>query len=239
MSESQESSYYEIALTNRQVLVSFVILLTCVLTAFVSGAWLGRRGAEPVPAGGEQIAAVDGETATLDQLEEFKLLSERQQGGEPEAAPPKPNVAEPSRDTTLAEDFGSVPPPSTPPPPRQTSPPPSPPPPRPSPPPPRPSPPPPRPSPPPPVTTSTPAPAVAEGFIIQVLSTRDETRAQRVLNQLKQGGYRAFLSPVKVGTQVNYRVRIGPFPSRQPAENKAKEVNGKYKLDTWVTAASN
>ncbi len=81
--------------------------------------------------------------------------------------------------------------------------------------------------------------ATAEGFVIQVLSTRDEARAKRVLSQLQKGGYPAFLSPVQVGTQVNHRVRIGPYTTRPPAEKAAEEVNGKYKLDTWITAASN
>ena len=37
MSDSHEPSYYEIALTNRQVVVAFVILLICLLSAFFSG----------------------------------------------------------------------------------------------------------------------------------------------------------------------------------------------------------
>jgi DedD protein len=40
---SHEPSYYEIALTNRQVVVAFVILLTCVVAAFFSGVWIGRE----------------------------------------------------------------------------------------------------------------------------------------------------------------------------------------------------
>ena len=72
-----------------------------------------------------------------------------------------------------------------------------------------------------------------------MLSTRDEARAKRVLGQMRQGGYPAFLSPVQVGTQVNYRVRIGPYSTRPPAEKAAQAVNSKYKLDTWITAASN
>ncbi|HEY4594764.1 MAG TPA: hypothetical protein VIJ02_00070, partial [Thermoanaerobaculia bacterium] len=43
MSEPHEPSYYEIALTNRQVVVAFVILLTCLLGAFFSGVWIGRE----------------------------------------------------------------------------------------------------------------------------------------------------------------------------------------------------
>jgi DedD protein len=43
VSEPHEPSYYEIALTNRQVVVAFVILLTCLLGAFFSGVWIGRE----------------------------------------------------------------------------------------------------------------------------------------------------------------------------------------------------
>jgi cell division septation protein DedD len=41
-----EPSYYEIALTNRQVVVAFVILLACLLAAFFSGVWIGRGGVD-------------------------------------------------------------------------------------------------------------------------------------------------------------------------------------------------
>jgi cell division septation protein DedD len=40
---AHEPSYYEIALTNRQVVVAFVILLVCVVAAFLSGVWIGRE----------------------------------------------------------------------------------------------------------------------------------------------------------------------------------------------------
>jgi cell division septation protein DedD len=45
VSGSHEPSYYEIALTNRQVVVAFVILLTCVVAAFLAGVWIGRESA--------------------------------------------------------------------------------------------------------------------------------------------------------------------------------------------------
>ncbi len=222
MTDTTEPSYYEIALTNRQVLVSFVVLLSCVLAAFASGVWLGRKGTDDVPPGEGQIAAAGTEDGELEQLEEFKFFSEQE--GETAAGEPK--------ETTLAQDVGRTPPPAAPPPsappaPRRQV---------------KPEPPPPSPPPPrrPAATPSPPSPPPPqEGFIIQVLSTRDEARAKRVLNQLLQGGYPAFLSPVSVGTQVNYRVRIGPYADRPPAEKAAQAVNNKYKLDTWITAASN
>ncbi len=45
VSGPHEPSYYEIALTNRQVVVAFVILLVCVVAAFLSGVWIGRESA--------------------------------------------------------------------------------------------------------------------------------------------------------------------------------------------------
>ena len=220
MSETNESSYYEIALTNRQVLMSFVVLLSCVMAAFVSGVWVGRKGSSPAPAAEDQVAASEAVPGDLEKLEEFKFFSD-QEKGEREL---KEVVTDPKPQTTLAEDVGSAPPPPS----RAAAPPPLPavrqPPP-----------------PPPPTVQAATAPPAAprEGFVIQVLSTRDEARANRILTQLRQGSYPAFLSPVEIGTQVNYRVRIGPYEGRPPAEKAAQEVNRKYKLDTWVTAASN
>ena len=49
--ETREPSYYEVALTNRQVLVAFVALLVCLLAAFLSGVWVGQD------AGGRQAVA--------------------------------------------------------------------------------------------------------------------------------------------------------------------------------------
>ncbi|RMH17035.1 MAG: hypothetical protein D6696_16705, partial [Acidobacteria bacterium] len=116
MSDSHEPSYYEIALTNRQVMVAFVALLLCLLAAFVGGVWLGREGWDPTPGGPAPAVQAEGPASPtdLEGLEEFKFYSDAQ----PEAEADRP----------LAEDVGSAPAGSTaaPPPPR-TSPPPPPP----------------------------------------------------------------------------------------------------------------
>ena len=52
---------------------------------------------------------------------------------------------------------------------------------------------------------------------------------------LASGGFKAFLSPVEKGGRTMYRVRIGPFSSRDDAEKVAEKVRKGYKLDTWVT----
>jgi cell division septation protein DedD len=86
---SHEPSYYEIALTNRQVVVAFVILLTCVVAAFFSGVWIGRESAARAQ---ERLAllgrgrVLDGANADADKgkqegqaLQEFKFFADSRQ----------------------------------------------------------------------------------------------------------------------------------------------------------------
>ncbi|MEM9558572.1 MAG: SPOR domain-containing protein [Acidobacteriota bacterium] len=261
MSQHDEPSYYEIALTTRQVVVFFVVLLIFVVATFLSGVWVGKSGrGRLADAGGgtprTQVASTEGEA--LDNIEELRFFDENEGG---EGAPQPPDLSEilenPRPDTTLAQDVGSqraaepqpaeapdgpsrpqrqeappsqasAPPPSSPPPssqptsspPRQATAPP--------------------PSPPPPAQARPAAPAgSAEGFVIQVFSTRDEPQARRVLEQLRGGGHRAFLSPVDVDGTTMYRVRVGPFGERAEADRVAQRVTREMRLDTWVTAADN
>ena len=90
MAESHEPSYYEIALTNRQVIVAFVLLLTCILGAFFSGVWIGReataRAAQdqivrnaPPPQGPQ-----DGKS--LDELEFFDAKNKNKKGADHKTA---------------------------------------------------------------------------------------------------------------------------------------------------------
>lgn len=103
---SHEPSYYEIALTNRQVVVAFVILLTCVVAAFFSGVWIGRESAARAQ---ERLAllgrghAVDGAAPDADKakqegqaLQEFKFFADQRPGatkGAPGAAKERPGAA--------------------------------------------------------------------------------------------------------------------------------------------------
>ena len=107
MAESHEPSYYEIALTNRQVVVAFVILLTCLLGAFFSGVWIGREST--ARNGQEQLvrntppSEASQEGKNLEELEFFdknnkKAADDRTRGEE--AAGPAPGGS------TLLEDLG-------------------------------------------------------------------------------------------------------------------------------------
>lgn len=245
MSESNEPSYYEIALTNRQVLVAFVLILGCVLAAFLSGVWVGHKRASPEPATEDAIAAAPGETGELAEMKELDFFSESARVEEELDKPDlSPLLTQPNAKTTLAQDLGSAtesPPrreapgqtqPATEevqPPRRQRQ--------RPESSPERTPPATPAPTPEPPARDTSPQPT--EGFVVQVFSTQDEARARQLLGQLTSGGYDAFLSAVEIRGRTMYRVRIGPFEDKSQAEATRDRVNAQFRLDTWVTAASN
>jgi cell division septation protein DedD len=217
-------------------LVVFVVLLICVVAAFFSGVWIGQRDeqtaiAERAEALSEEPTAV-GENGEVQELHFFS-------GEDSETPPSLAEVAEePQPDTTLAEDVGvkkSEEPPRTEPAapievttgrgtkagstdkPEQpakvaeTAP---------------------RPQQP---TVASAASTVEGEHVIQVFSSADESQAKKLISQLSGGGFPAFLSPVEVGGQTMYRVRIGPYAELSDAETIAARVRRSYKLDTWVT----
>lgn len=273
VSNSHEPSYYEIALTNRQVVVAFVILLVCLLCAFFSGVWIGR---ESTMRAQEQLAQNGGPAPAQEKkegqaLEEFDFFDDsKRPAPSKSAAPAAPETPEPtrpepeetfapepdrSRETTLAEDLGGEDTEAL----RE-----------------------PAPQPARPVVLPTPeerrraleaqaqpaqekkpaapapqpeerraerkeketvkpkplpeaAPAKAGGVVIQVFSSPEKDQADRIRERLVSGGQKAYLSPVQVGNRTMYRVRIGPFETRDKANKVADQVRKGYKLDTWVT----
>ncbi len=251
MTNPHEPSYYEIALTNRQVVVAFVILLLCLVSAFFSGLWIGRESAARAQ---EQIVRNTPPTPAEPQegqdLEEFRFFEDGQEKGTtPPPAPPQeaartaPSPSPTPDDTTLLDDLGGSGDEGAPADPdlpegrrrrgrgrnaqngdeetvaAAT-----------------PAPPAPSPSPTPARRTTPAEPRVAAGqLVIQVFSTADVDQAESVRGRLVKGGHKAYLSPVQVGGRTMYRVRIGPFDSRDQAQKVAEQVRKGYKLDTWVT----
>jgi len=257
VSDSHEPSYYEIALTNRQVIVAFVILLVCLIAAFFSGVWVGREnGYRPAEQMAGNTPSAEQEKKEGQNLEELEFFESGQKAAAPEPAPAPPTSGE---DATLAEDVGS----------EETA---------------RPAPEEadtaqaapaddeeeerlsrrdrrreraekkaaeeraaqarPEPGQPQPARTQperAKAPTAAEParkagqVVIQVFSSPEKDQAERIRGQLVRGGQRAFLSPVEVSGRTMYRVRIGPFDSRGDAQKVAEQVRKGYKLDTWVT----
>jgi cell division septation protein DedD len=218
VTQSHEPSYYEIALTNRQVLIVFVVLLICVVAAFFSGVWVGKRDdVSPVMEMAQQDS--EGAAATTEEgsvVEELRFFSDEE--AQEEASTNLADMADqPQPDTTLLEDLGgSEPEPEAPAPApkRQAS----------------------APAPTQQAASGETASATASGgYVIQVFSSADEVQARKLLGELTDGGYPAFLSPVEVGSQTMMRVRIGPYSQLANAETVAERLRRDFKLDTWVT----
>ncbi|MBW8874907.1 MAG: SPOR domain-containing protein [Acidobacteria bacterium] len=248
MSEPHEPSYYEIALTNRQVVVAFVILLVCLLGAFFSGVWIGR---ESTVRAQEQIARNASPPQTepkkegenLENLDFFDSRDNKkargshgEKQGKSEATPARPETPAPEPEPAESPvQVAAVPAPA-----------------------------PAAPAPGPdrkgkgrkgkgtveaattpaadtsPLRPAKPSeivePAVPKGaVVIQVFSSQDRPQADSIRKRLVKGGQHAFLSPVDVAGHTMYRVRIGPFSSRPDAQKVAEKVRRAYRLDTWVT----
>ncbi len=265
MAEPHEPSYYEIALTNRQVVVAFVILLTCFLAAFFSGVWIGRestaRATQEAMVRSTPPAQQEGKS-----LEELDFFDSRSKKGKGDRKAARPQEAAVTPGGTLAEDLSgrkaadqpSAAPAQEEPAPaarqaQETAPTPA-----------LPDPAqerrnrrkarnaaaeeaPPAPAPAVPelapapakaakTAKATPAPAVPKGsYVIQVFSSPDQAQAERIRGKLVDGGQKAYLSPIDRGGRTMYRVRIGPFKTRADAQTVADKVRKGYKLDTWVT----
>lgn len=212
MSDAREQSYYEIALTNRQVMSIFIVLLVCLLASFVSGVWIGRQG-DDAPVQVVDARPIDGATGSGETtVGEMGFFSDRETAPEPgvgedpdgASVSPQPPAAEPE-------------PPAQPPAAAPTTDP--------------------EPAEPEPATPEPTPAATANGefLYIQVFSGLDREQAQSVVQRLKNGGYAAFLSSVEVDNRLMHRVRIGPYTQRPEAEGVAGRVQREFKLSTWIT----
>ena len=211
MSAEHESSYYEIALTNRQVLTIFVVLLTCLVAAFLSGVWIGREDPRegPLEASASELPAEE-EAAQMTELNFFSDGSQRDGGGEAERQAPgrreAPAVEEPTAPPAVES---KAPPPAQKPPAAQA--------------------PPPQPGP------AAPAPAATGGRVIQVFSTLDQAQADKLVRRLGEGGYPAYLVEENLKGRTTYRVRVGPYQQEERAQKIADELRREYRLETWIT----
>ncbi|HEX4952091.1 MAG TPA: SPOR domain-containing protein [Thermoanaerobaculia bacterium] len=288
MHESREPSYYEVALTSKQVAGALLVLFACLFAAFFGGLWVGRAG--QAGASEQQLLHLSPASPPAVERQEPpapRVVTPGEEGLpkiETSAASPP---SEPTADTTLAEEVGAAAdtgqgpgageaasPLGDEPVPDRTD----------------------APVPPPPATTAPtpgpadptgvprwkqrldaareaerleqefasatgapasptkvtpaepapaaapaptkPAPAVAPAkpaFAIQVLVTRDRTRAQQLLERLRANGYPASLSSFSQNGVELVRVRVGPYREKQRADGIAAEVRAKLQLDTWVT----
>lgn len=231
-----EQSYYEIALTNRQALVAFGVLLAVVVVAFGAGFWVARdpdarppvADAEPAGQVGqaplrpepalEKVArAADPSTTLAEDVSGRAVGRPTATAAEPPATVPELEAEEPEAALALAAEPEPIAAPVTPseatPPPAAAAPA--------------------RPAPAPPAASPAPAPG---SVVVQVLATGDRLKAEGLVKRLEAAGYAAFLSPAGSGAATTYRVRIGPFANREAALPVQARVDRQFKVESWITA---
>lgn len=225
---SKVPSYYEIALTQRQVVIAFVILLVCLVAAFFSGVWVGSGAHGPRTIG--QADELGGDRLGGDRLGSTSSANEepRQPVGTETGSESDSGSESESGNLRFFSEAGSEAPPSPagrvhddPDDPRRRNDLPTPV----------------RPSPqaPEPVDPRATEPPGAGGPVIQVFSSHDQAQAQQVLDRLLVADLDAYLSPAEVNGVIHYRVRIGPFRDRDQAEAVAAQLRRDYQLETWIT----
>jgi len=247
----REASYYEISLTNRQVVTGFVILLACLFAAFLSGVWIGQGGTGSA-APGPQIAESTPPPAApgSERLEQLTFFGEKERPASTVA--PEPSTAAPSRPTaaereaeklrrTLEEEMAAnraaeAEPPAAPVAAATT-----------------PAPgtrvrrepalaPPAEPEPtraPAPAAVTPAAPAATSAAMpatwIQVYSSNNGARAREITERLRRSGFEVRTLETEIGGSTAYRVRVGPYAARTEADRAAARLRREFRLDTWVT----
>ncbi|HEX2251875.1 MAG TPA: SPOR domain-containing protein [Thermoanaerobaculia bacterium] len=227
-----EPSYYEIALTNRQVLVAFVILLACLLGSFFAGVWVGRDEAEAAgPAVAEEPVEEPGGPAELDFFADGELeeMGDEMPVGDVPRDPAEVRAEREARrpaagpdlaggeGAALGRDAPAQRPPEPVAPPADRDEPVD------------------RASSAAPEAATVPAPVEAtSGPMVQVLSTADREQAEKVASRLDNAGFDVTLASVQVDGRTMYRVRLGPYGDRAEAERVAERVRRELRLDTWI-----
>ena len=87
-------------------------------------------------------------------------------------------------------------------------------------------------TPPPPVG----APAAGELWV-QVVSVSSAKEAKTASERLKRRGHSAAVSPAPGPRGMVYRVRVGPFHSREQAAKAAQQLSQEEKVETWIVPA--
>lgn len=232
MNEYQEETHYQVALTNRQVLTAFVVLLMCLFVAFFAGVWIGRGARdEPVPdtiaqAGDptDETFRFFGESATADSAPAGSQPASDDGGDQappPQVMRPKSESSEKQStslkpiDRSTTQTAKKKPAPTPTPAKKQTAP---------------------APQPAKPAAAST-TPASPSGILVQVFSGTDRQQAQGLVTRLQRAGHKAFISDAEVDGQARYRVRVGPFGSRSEAQRQATSIEKAFQLDSWILTA--
>jgi len=208
---AQDDYFYEIQLTNKQLVFYFMAGAAGLILSFLAGVMVGR--------GVDTAASADGSTLRLG---EERVVSEqpvatpapeysypqRLESDRPDTVLERPRPAVPASSPTPAPTLAptparvaSTPEPTPAPTPKAT------------------------PAPSRPASLPNPLPSVsAAGHAVQVGAFKDQASADSVTNGLKKKGYPAFVSAPAAGSGGLYTVRVGPYRDRADADVVAERL---------------
>jgi len=90
------------------------------------------------------------------------------------------------------------------------------------------------------VASRAPAAAVPaprpSGFAVQVGAFAERRAADELVASLREERARAYVVEGGAGESARYRVRVGPFGTRQQASDEAARLQKRRRLPTWVIA---
>ena len=90
-----------------------------------------------------------------------------------------------------------------------------------------------------PAQGKTPAPvAIAGDFWVQVLSVSSEREARSRRDKLIRRGYRARVLPAEGPRGTVFRVRVGPYGTREEAARASGRLSQEERVQTWIVPAS-
>jgi cell division septation protein DedD len=84
------------------------------------------------------------------------------------------------------------------------------------------------------VTPAVPAKAASGGFRVQVLSVSSRADAEAEAARLSRSGLAARVEPGSGPRGTVYRVRVGPFSTREEAEQASRRLSSQGRRDTWI-----
>jgi cell division septation protein DedD len=86
-----------------------------------------------------------------------------------------------------------------------------------------------------PQEAAPPAPAVSDGYVIQVAAMPEHGVADAMAKRLSAKGYTAFVMTADGAKPTMYRVRIGRFKTKREAETIATRLQKEEQFKPWIT----
>lgn len=81
---------------------------------------------------------------------------------------------------------------------------------------------------------ATPRPPASRGFRVQVVSVSSRPDADALARRLTRSGFAAHVEPGRSSSGAVYRVRIGPFATREEAAGAASRLAAEGRRETWI-----